>query len=170
MSRRALLAVVVVVVAALMTRPGAAQQADPPPFRPVPGRYLPAPLGGHLAVLDAYTGRVHFAPEGEAIAGDAWVIDVEAAQRWRRPLSRDVSSGQVLQHGLPLAGTGAGSAVFAWQPAGDTPGVLDTRTGAHYLILGDVAGDCRIVRTDLRLLTRSVRQVPAAGHSGGSGE
>jgi hypothetical protein len=151
-------------LAAGAARPGAAQQADPP-YRPVAGRYLPAPLpGGRLAVLDSYTGRVQLAPAGDAIGGDAWVIDVELAVRWKRPLARDVSGGVVLQHGLPLAGVGAGAPVFAWQPDGEAPGVLDTRTGAHHLILGDIAGECRIVRTDLRLLTRSVREVAAPAH------
>lgn len=144
------------------TTPSAAQQPGPPPFRAVAGRFVPGPLeDGPLCVLDTWTGRVHVAPKGAAL-GDgvkAWVVDVAEATLWERPLARDVSAGHVLPHGLPVSGQGAGAAVFAWHPVDAQPGALDTRTGAHYVISGAVGPGCSIVRTDLRLLTRSIREV-----------
>lgn len=144
------------------TTPTAAQQ-PPAPFRAVPGRFAPAPLqeGGPLCVLDTYTGRIHVAPTGVGL-GDgvkAWVVDLPEALMWERPLARDVSAGHVLQHGMPLSGQGAGAPVFAWHPVDGQPvAALDTRTGVHYAIYGVVGPECAIVRTDLRLLTRSVRE------------
>jgi hypothetical protein len=161
----ALVLVPLVIGAALLGR-SAAQQ---PPFRPTAGRFEPGPLLQHdglLCVLDTWTGRVHAAPpSAEPAEGvKAWVVDLPEAAMWERPLARDVSAGHVLQHGLPLAGTGAGAPVFAWQSvpyrAGHAPGIVDTRTGVHYhLVDGKVGPGCKVMRTDLRMLTRSVREV-----------
>jgi hypothetical protein len=153
-----------VALAALLhgTTPIAAQQPGPPPFRPTAGRFVPGPLAsGPLCVLDTWTGRIHVAPAGAAF-GDgvkAWVVDLAEASLWERPLARDVSAGHVLQHGMPLSGVGAGAAVFAWHTVDGQPAALDTRTGAHYAIVGPIGPGCSIVRTDLRMLTRSVREV-----------
>lgn len=160
-----LLAPLALVLAALVQGPTPTAAQQPAPFRPTAGRFVPGPLeGGPLCVLDTWTGRLHLAPVGAAF-GDpvkAWVVDLPEASLWERPLARDVSAGHVLQHGMPLPGVGAGAAVFAWQPVGDQPGALDTRTGAHYALAGTVGPGCTIVRTDLRMLTRSVREVRTA--------
>lgn len=165
----ALLLVLGVTVALLHGR--TAGQQPQQPFRPAAGRFQPGPLlqadaSAVLCVLDTWTGRVHAAPlKTEPADGvKAWVIDLPEAAMWERPLARDVSAGHVLQHGLPLSGTGAGAPVFAWQPvphaAGHAPGVVDTRTGVHYhLVDGKVGAGCRVMRTDLRMLSRSVREV-----------
>ncbi len=139
--------------------------AQQPPFRPAAGRYAPASLeGGRVVALDTWTGRLHVAPAGAAF-GDgvkAWVVDLPEALVWERPLARDVSAGHDLPHGMPLPGVGAGAPVFEWHPVDGRPGALDTRTGAHYVVTGEVGPGCSIVRTDLRLLTRSVRQTRSA--------
>jgi hypothetical protein len=140
-------------------RPGAAQQE---PFRPTAGRFVPGALeGGLLCVVDAYTGRLHLAPTGEAHgeAVKAWVVDLPEALMWERPLARDVSANIPMQHPLPLSGTGAGAPVFQWHPSAGAPGVLDTRSGAHYVLQGAPGPGCRVVRTDLRMISRSVREV-----------
>lgn len=142
--------------------PSTAQQQ---PFRPAAGRYEAGPLeGGRLCVLDTWTGRLHVAPAGAAFGDSvkAWVVDLPQALLWERPLARDVSAGHTLPHGMPLPGTGAGASVFAWHPVDGLPGALDTRTGAHYVVAGEVGPGCSVVRTDLRLLTRSVREVRSA--------
>jgi hypothetical protein len=150
-----------VALVALHARSGAQQ----PPFRPTAGRYAPGGLeGGALCALDTWTGRLHVAPAGAAFGEGvkAWVVDLAEAQLWERPLARDVSAGHTLPHGMPLPGTGAGAPVFEWHPVDGRPGALDTRTGAHYAVEGPVGPGCSVVRTDLRLLTRSVRQVRTA--------
>lgn len=156
------LAPLALAVAALLHAPSPTAAQQPPPFRAVAGRFVPGPLeSGPLCVLDTWTGRLHVAPTGAAL-GDgvkAWVVDLPEACMWERPLAKDVSAGHVLQHGLPLSGVGAGAAVFAWHPVDGQPAALDTRTGAHYAIAGPIGPGCTIVRTDLRLLTRSVREV-----------
>lgn len=163
MRRPALLVVplALVLMVALHARSGAQQ----PPFRPAAGRYAPAELeGGRLCALDTWTGRLHVAPTGAAFGEGvkAWVLDLPEAQLWERPLARDVSAGHALPHGMPLPGTGAGASVFAWHPVGGRPGALDTRTGAHYAVQGEVGPGCSVIRTDLRLLSRSVREARTA--------
>lgn len=169
----ALLLVLGLAVALLHVGRSAAQQpGGQQPFRPAAGRFAPGPLledGGLLCVLDTWTGRVHAAPVATEPAEGvkAWVVDLPEAQMWERPLARDVSAGHVLQHGLPLSGTGAGAPVFAWQPvphaSGHGPGIVDTRTGVHYSVVGGRLGPgCKVMRTDLRMLTRSVREVRTA--------
>lgn len=149
--------------AGLGARTSLAQQ---PPFRPSPGRYSACALAGdeRVLVLDTWTGRLHAAPPGAALGEGvkAWVVDLPEALAWERPLARDVSGGHTLQHGLPLAGTGAGAPVFEWHPVGGRPGALDTRAGVHYAVEGALGPGGSVVRTDLRLLSRSVRPLRTA--------
>lgn len=176
MRRTGLTLLLVGSIVALALAPSAAQTppGGTPPFRPVAGRFEPGPLlqpDVLLCVLDTWTGRVHIAPltTEPADGVKAWVVDLPEAQLWERPLARDVSAGHVLQHGLPLSGIGAGAPVFAWASVpntsgnGQTPGILDTRTGAHYyLVDGKVGAGAKVLRTDLRMLSRSVREVKTA--------
>jgi hypothetical protein len=131
-----------------------------------PGRFAPAPAGAELPalwVLDTWTGRVSTAEVSVdgAADGQAAIVDLPEGVRWVRPLARDVSAGRVLPHGLAPLGVGAGVPVFAWQPAAGRPGIVDTRTGVHYLLSAadPTAGDLKVIRTDLRTLTRSTRDV-----------
>lgn len=160
----ALLLLPLVTVAALLGRSAAQQPGGAQPFRPVAGRFAPGPLAGEVTwVVDTWTGRLHAAMPGQGEGVKAWVVDPAEGLLWERPLARDVSAGHVLQHGMPLSGVGAGAPVFEWQPMGAQPGVLDTRTGVHHLVLGVGGPKVTIIRTDLRMLTRSEREVRTAG-------
>jgi hypothetical protein len=162
--RRLVVLAPVLVAAALLGRSAAQQGGGQQGFRPTAGRFVPGVLAGGVCwSLDTWTGRVHAAPAGAPGEGaKAWVVDPAEGLLWERPFARDVSGGHVLQHGLPLPGIGAGAPVFEWHPIEGTPGVLDTRTGVHYLVRGSLADKVTIVRTDLRMLTRSEREARTA--------
>ena len=147
---------VALAAAVILYGQGWAQQGGS--FQPRAQRFEPAQVDGKLACLDTYTGRLHVTPAGEGLGEEALVVDLPEACMWRRPLARDVSGGNVLAHGIP-SGDGAGAVVYTWHAAGGVPGVLDTRTGVHYALQGELGPQGKVVRTDLRLLTRSVREV-----------
>lgn len=155
--RRVRWVVVLVATAVIVYGQGWAQQGGRG-FQAQPQRFQPGQVGGKLACLDTYTGRLHVTPAGEGLGAEAVIVDLPRASMWRRPLARDVSGGRVLEHGIP-SGNGAGATVFTWHPNEGVPGVLDTRSGVHYALQGEVGPQGKVVRTDLRLLTRSVREV-----------
>lgn len=158
-------------LAALAATPWLVAQ-DATPARATPGRFasppVPIDLSGYTGTLDTWTGTLYLA-QGEPGTGSAIVLDLPNAQATIKPLAKDMSAGGVVVLPPVPNPAGTGAPAFAWAPVRERAlAVLDTRSGVHYLLEGKIEpGETpHVHRTDLRLSTRSTRELRIARPEG----